>query len=158
MGAIAKDGKFRVEKFNGQNFLLWKMHMEYYLCKKDLYLPLSRKTKKPTTMIDTEWEILDRKALGIVRLCLVASVAFNILKETTTEGLINALVKLYEKPSASKKVFLMKQLFNMKMSEGGSVADHLNDFNTVTSQLSSVGVNFDDEVRAFLFLCSFPES
>ena len=46
----------------------------------------------------------------------------------------------------------------MKMSEGGSVADHLNDFNIVTSQLSSVGVNFDDEVRALLFLCSFPES
>jgi len=46
----------------------------------------------------------------------------------------------------------------MKMSEGGSVADHLNDFNTVTSQLSSVGVNFEDEVRALLFLCSLPES
>ena len=45
----------------------------------------------------------------------------------------------------------------MKMSEGGSVANHLNDFNTVTSQLSSVGVNFDDEVRALLFLCSLPK-
>jgi len=45
----------------------------------------------------------------------------------------------------------------MKMSEGGSVADHLNDFNTVISQLSSVGVNFDDEIRALLFLCSLPE-
>eukprot|EP00253_Pinus_taeda_P029010 PITA_29010 len=44
------------------------------------------------------------------------------------------------------------------MLEGGSVADHLNDFNNVTSQLSSVGVNFDDEVRALLFLCSSPES
>ena len=43
------------------------------------------------------------------------------------------------------------------MSEGGSVADHLNEFNTITSQLSSVGVNFDDEVRALLFLCSLPE-
>ena len=52
----------------------------------------------------------------------------------------------------------MKLLFNMKMSKGGFVADHLSDFNTVTSQLSSVGVNFDDEVRALLFLCSFPES
>ena len=52
----------------------------------------------------------------------------------------------------------MKWLFNMKMSEGGFVADHLNDFNTVTNQLSSVGVNFDDEVRALLFLCSLPES
>ena len=52
----------------------------------------------------------------------------------------------------------MKRLFNMKMSEGGSVVDHLNEFNTVTSQLSFVGVNCDDEVRALLFLCSFPES
>ena len=52
----------------------------------------------------------------------------------------------------------MKHLFNMKMSEGGFVVDHLNDFNTVTSQLSFVGVKFDDEVRALLFLCSFPES
>ena len=46
----------------------------------------------------------------------------------------------------------------MNMLEGGSIADHLNDFNIVTSQLSSVGVNFDDEVRAILFLCSFLES
>ena len=46
----------------------------------------------------------------------------------------------------------------MNISEGGSIADHLNDFNTVTSQLSSVGVNFDDEVRDLLFLCSLPES
>ena len=50
----------------------------------------------------------------------------------------------------------MKHLFNMKMSEGGTVADHLNDFNTVTSQLSFVGVKFEDEVRAMLFLCSLP--
>ena len=153
-----EDGKFRVEKFNSQNFSLWKMQMEDYMYQKDLYLPLGRKTKMPMGMINEEWNLLDRKALGIVQLCLASSVALNISKETTIEGLIKALAKLYEKPSASNKVFLMKRLFNMKMSEGGSVADHLNDFNTVTSQLSSVGVNFDDEVRALLFLCSLPES
>ena len=52
----------------------------------------------------------------------------------------------------------MKRLFNMKMLEGGSVADHLNDFNTLTSQLIYVKVSFDDEVRALLILCSFLES
>jgi len=31
-------------------------------------------------------------------------------------------------------------------------------FNTVTNQLSFVGVNFDDEVRALLILCSLPKS
>ena len=68
------------------------------------------------------------------------------------------LAKIYEKPSASNKVFLIKCLFNMKISEGRSVADHLNDFNTVTSQLSFVGVNFDDEVMSLLILCSLQES
>jgi hypothetical protein len=37
--AMAEDGKFRVEKFNGQNYYLWRMQMEYYLYKKDLFLP-----------------------------------------------------------------------------------------------------------------------
>ena len=133
---MVEDGKFRVEKFNSQNFPLWKMQMEDYMYRKDLYLPLSGKTKILAAMTDAEWNILNRKALGIVRLCLAASVAFNISKETTTEGLMQTLAKLYENPSASNKVFLMKRLFNMKMSEGGSVADHLNEFNTVTSQLS----------------------
>lgn len=48
----------------------------------------------------------------------------------------------------------MKHLFNMKMLEGGSIAHHLNEFNTITSQLRSIGVAFDDEVRDMLFLCS----
>ena len=109
-------------------------------------------------MTDIEWDIINKKALGTIWLCLVALVVFNISKEMTTQGLMLALAKLYEKPSASNKVLLMKRLFNMKMSESGFVSNHLNDFNTVTSQLSSVGVNFYDEVRALLFLCSLPES
>ena len=71
---------------------------------------------------------------------------------------MDTLAKLYEKPSASNKVFLMKRLFNMNMLEGGSVADHLNEFNTVANQLSFVKVDFDDEVRDLLILFSLPES
>ena len=110
--------------------------MEDYLYQNILYLPLSRKTKKPMAMTDAEWEIIDRKALETARLCLATFVAINISKKTTTKGLIKALAKLYEKPSTSNKVFLMKRVVNMKMLEGGFAADHLNDFNTVTSQLS----------------------
>jgi len=148
MGAMAEEGKFRVEKFNGQNYQLWKMQMEDYLYQKDIYLPLNRKAKNLASMKDEEWDILDRKALGIIWSCQATSVAFNISKEHIVEDLMKKLATLYEKPSSSKKVFLVKRLFNMKMSEGGSITDHLNEFNMVTSQLSSVKVNFDDEVRA----------
>ena len=72
--------------------------MEDYLYQKDIYLPLGRKTKQPMTMKDEEWEVLDRKALGTIRLCLDSSVAFNIWKENKMEGVMIELDKLYEKP------------------------------------------------------------
>jgi hypothetical protein len=157
VGAMTEDENFRVEKFNGQNYQLWKMQMEDHLYQKDLFLPLGRIEKKLMAMKNEEWEVLDRKALGTIRLSLAVSVAFNILKEKTTKEFMDALAKLYEKPSWSNKVFLMKILFNMKMSKGGSIADHLNEFNMVINQPSSVKMDFDDEVRALLILCSLPE-
>jgi hypothetical protein len=104
VGAMAEDGKFRVEKFNGQNYQLWKMHMENYLYNKDLFLPLGGVAKNSMAMKDEEWDILDIKALGMMQLSLAASMAFNISKEKTTKALMDALDKLYEKPSVSNKV------------------------------------------------------
>jgi hypothetical protein len=52
----------------------------------------------------------------------------------------------------------MKKLFNLKMSEGTPVAQHLNEFNTITNQLSSVEIYFDDEIRALIVLASLPNS
>jgi hypothetical protein len=158
VGAMAEDGKFMVEKFNNQNYQLWKMQMEDYLYQKDLLLPLGGIEKKSTTMKDKEWEVLNIKALGMIQLILAVSVAFNISKENTTKESMDAMAKLYEKPSTFNKVFLMKILFNMKMLVGGSIVDHLNEFNTVTNQLSFVKMDFDDEVRALLILCSLTES
>eukprot|EP00253_Pinus_taeda_P030120 PITA_30120 len=93
---MAEDGRFRVKRFNNQNYQLWKMQMEDCMYQRDLYQPLNGKAKKLMNMTDTEWDILDRKALGTIQLRLAA-------------------------------------------------------------ELSSVGVTFDDEVRALLFLCSLPE-
>ena len=90
----------------------------------------------------------------MIQLSMAAWVDFNISKENTMNELMEALAKLYEKPLVSNKVFLMKRLFNMKMSKGGFVTDHLNEFNMVTNQLSSVKVDFDDEVRALLIFCA----
>ena len=52
----------------------------------------------------------------------------------------------------------MKKLFNIKNAESTPVAQHLNEFNTITNQLSMVGIEFDDEVRALILLASLPNS
>lgn len=152
----ADEGKAKIDKFDGADFGFWKMQIEDYLYQKKLYQPLSE--KKPEGMKDEDWALLDRQALGVIRLTLSRNVAFNIAKEKTTAGLMAALSSMYEKPSASNKVHLMKRLFNLQMMEGASVAQHLNELNTVTTQLSSVGIEFDDEVRALILLSSLPDS
>ena len=71
---------------------------------------------------------------------------------------MKALSGMYEKPFVNNKVHLMKKLFNLKMAENALVAQHLNEFNTITNQLSSVEIDFDDEIRALIILASLPNS
>ena len=49
---MEKEGNFRVEKFNGQNYQLWKMQMEDYVYQKDVHFLLGGKTKKSKAMKD----------------------------------------------------------------------------------------------------------
>ena len=67
---------------------------------------------------------------------------------------MKALFSMYEKPSANNKVHLMKKLFNLKMTENASITQHLNEFNTITNQLSFIEIDFDDEMRALIVLAS----
>ncbi|CAH9148593.1 unnamed protein product [Cuscuta epithymum] len=65
---------------------------------------------------------------------------------------------MYKKLSAANKVHLMRRLFNLKMSESTGLAEHLNEFNLITTQLSAVEIKFDDEIHALILLSSLPES
>ncbi|KAE8725614.1 Purple acid phosphatase 10 [Hibiscus syriacus] len=73
------------------------------------------------------------QTLGVIRVTLSRNVALNIAKEKTTTILMAALSK-------------------------ASVAQHLNELNTITTQLSSVEIEFDDKVRALILLSSLPDS
>jgi hypothetical protein len=68
VGAMVEEGTFKVDKFNGENYNIWKIQMEDYLYHKDLYLPLGGITKNLTTMKDEEWEVIDKNTLGAIRL------------------------------------------------------------------------------------------
>ena len=80
------------------------------------------------------------------------------MKEKTIVDLMKALSSMYEKPLANNKVYLIKKLFNLKKAKGTPVAQHLNEFNTITNSLSTVRIEFDDEVCALIFLASLPNS
>ena len=80
------------------------MQIEDLLVQKDLDVVWG---DKPEKMSDTEWAAFDWKAMSVIRLSLTKNVAFNILKEKTTKGIMETLSNMYEKPFAANKVFLI---------------------------------------------------
>ena len=109
-------------------------------------------------MKDEKWALLDKQVLGVIRLTLSRSFAHNVVKEKITVDLMKALSGMYEKPLPNNNVHLMKKLFNLKLAKNASVAQHLNEFNTITNQLSYVEINFDDEIHALIVLASLPNN
>ena len=54
------------------------------------------------------------------------------------------------------KLYVKKQLYSLHMKEGSELLEHLNTFNMLNTQLSSFGVNYEDEDKALLLLSSLP--
>ena len=48
--------------------------------------------------------------------------------------------------------------YSLRMKEGTKVVDHLNTFNTLIVQLTSMEVKFEDEDKPITLLCSLPKS
>jgi len=133
------------------------MQIEEYIYGRKLNLPLDLLGEQLDSMEDDQWQwaLLDRQVLGVVQLTLSRLVEHNVVKEKTTTGLMATLSDMYQKPSSNNNVHIMKKLLSLKMAKGTQVAQHLIDFNTITNQLSSVEINFDDEILALNVLACF---
>jgi len=59
-----KEGKVKIEKFDGVDFGFWKMQIKDYLYQKKLYQPFSGNQLKG--MKDEDLALLDRKALEVI--------------------------------------------------------------------------------------------
>lgn len=157
--AKISNAKFEVEKFNGKNnFELWKLKARDMLVQQGLHRALDGKAKKPAGMDDDDWEDLDMRALSSIRLCLADEVLFNIVGEKTAAGIWSRLESLYMTKSVTNRIYLKRQLYTLRMKEGTKIADHLNVFNTLLCQLTSIGVKMEEEDKAVTLLCSLPDS
>jgi acyl-activating enzyme 14 len=82
----------------------------------------------------------------MIRLTLIEKEDYNVIKEKTIYYESNDNHIMYEKPLANNKVYLIKKLFNMKMTKGMFITQHLNNFSIIINQLSSIKIKFYDEI------------
>ena len=109
-------------------------------------------------MSDADWKKLKKTTLGSIRQWVDISLYNHVAKEINPHTLWKNLENMYETKNAQAKIFLMWKLMNLKLKEGQSIAEHLNDFKGMISQLSVEGLSLDDETRACLLLGSLLDS
>jgi hypothetical protein len=153
---MASNSKMEIEKFNGKIFELWKLKMEDILVERDQWIMVDLGTAPIGTSTD-DWKKMDRKAKSTIRLCLSDLILLNVSKESITKDLWEKLGKLYQSKSLVNKLFLRKKLYNLRMRDGDSMAEHLNAFNTVVSKLVSVEIKISYEDKCISLLCSLPD-
>jgi hypothetical protein len=81
-----------------------------------------------------------------------------VSEEATTKYLWEKLWKMYQSKSLVNKIFVRNKLYNLRMRDRDSVAEHMNTFNSMVSQLVSIEMKISDEDTCIGLMCSLPDS
>ncbi|GFS34576.1 hypothetical protein Acr_00g0034760 [Actinidia rufa] len=84
-------------------------------------------------MKDDDWKELMMKCVSTIRLCIADNIINNVIDENSASALWEKLEKLYLAKSLTNKLYLKRQLYRLKMEEGGSLMEHMNVFNDTVS-------------------------
>ena len=85
-------------------------------------------------------------------------VYFTVQSCLTVFELWKTMSKTYEKKVAVTKMYLIRCLYNSRMKESDSVQAHLNEYESLSSQISSQGTEIEDEFREMILMSSLPPS
>ena len=151
--------KFDIEKFDGNmSFSLWRIKMKAILTHQGFQNALLGIENMPKTMSLEEKQEQDQKALSVIQLCLSNGVSREVAQEKTTAGLWSKLESLYMTKSLTGKLHLKQKFIMLRMSEGASIKGHIEEFNSIVTDLENVDIKIDDEDQALQLLCSLPPS
>nr|GEW52879.1 Gag-Pol polyprotein [Tanacetum cinerariifolium] len=115
-------------------------------------------TERPAEVTDdSKWDEMDGNAIANLHLALADGVLSSNEEKKTAKDIWDHLARLYEARSLHNKIFLKRKLYALRMTESTSVTEHVNNLNTLFSQLTFLDCKIDVQ-RAEILLQSLPNS
>ncbi|KAL0293416.1 UNVERIFIED_CONTAM: Retrovirus-related Pol polyprotein from transposon TNT 1-94 [Sesamum radiatum] len=149
--------KFEVVKFDGTgNFELWQTRVKDLLAQQGILKAL--RPQKPANMDEEDWEELQQRAAGTIRLCLADEIMYHVMNLKSPGEVWKKLEIQFMSKSITNKLYLKQRLYGLKMQEGSDLAQHVNVFNQIITDLARLDVSIEDEDRVMILLCSLPFS
>ncbi|CAA0811701.1 Probable prolyl 4-hydroxylase 11 [Striga hermonthica] len=145
--------KFKVSKFDGHgNFRLWQTRVKDLLAQQGIQKGLH--AKKPKGMEDNDWQDLQERAAGTIRLCLADEVMYHAMHLKSADEIWKKLESQFMSKTLTIKLYLKQRLYELKMQEGTDLGQHVNIFNQVVTDLASLEVKIEDEDKEMILLCT----
>ena len=137
-----------IEKFNGQNFHLFKLRLQLLMKGKglwDIFTGVDLYNAAHGAPAQLAWKNKDNKAFRILGELLDDSHLPLIQSATDSFQAWTLLKGIYEAPTPINKQFLRRAFVTCKMEEGSSLAAYLEKILGLAAQLESVGIRPADE-------------
>lgn len=152
-------GSISIEKLNKENYDTWKLHMEAILIKNDLWEYVDGTCNKPQAAAEIPtWEKKDNKARADIILAVSSSELCHIKRCKTSREVWKTLEEVYRSKGPARKAILLKQLLFNKMSDDGSMQEHLNNFFNCVDKLKEIEIQVADDILSILLLYSIPSA
>ena len=88
-----------------------------------------------------------------IRLCLTDQIMYYVMDITSPKQIWDKLEEQFMSKTLTRKLYLKQKLYRLKMEEGSDLAEHINVFNQLITDLGKVDMKIDEEDRAFILLC-----
>jgi len=138
-----------IDKFNGENFNLWKFKMEMVLASMDLWEIVDGYEEGPPSNADPkiikEYQRCVKKAMSIIGINLVDSQLHHIKRCKGPAEAWKTLCNIHKTRSLSNILFICRKFFMCKMQEGEDLLDHINKVKALADQLACLEVPVRDE-------------
>jgi len=154
-----------ITKFAGQNFEQWKFQVHILLEEEEVLDFIADNAACPILANDNSnaeevntWKKKDARARRIICLALDLSLIALVSKATTAKEVWKALTAQYERTGLATTLYLRRKLYNLRMEEGASMLNHLNEVLSITQQLAAAKDEIKDKELVPIVLNSLPPS
>ena len=156
---MAESKTLVVVPLNGGNYSTWKVQCRMALMKEGLW-GLVNGTEADPEAADRRAAYAARKdkALAIIVLAIETKLLYLVGDPVDPQVVWEKLANQFQKKSWANKLELKRKLFSMKLTNSGSVQEHVKAMTEVLDELSIVDVPVKEEDRVVYLLASLPDS
>ena len=151
-----------IDRYDGSNFLLWKMHMRFIFQSRDMYSIVNGTLKKSFLRDPAEqlqWEKKDKHAtIDAILGTLDSFHKQEVINCSTSHDMWTQLQAYHDQHSEECIIALQAKYYNFKLNEGESIAAFISTLQQLAKQLTDLGQTITEHQLISKIICGLPSS